>query len=229
MPENVAVERQVSLQVMSGASLAVVMCLVSLVVAGGLVVALRSGPSSSVKTAPSIGAAGAASAGRALPPPVRKAGADEVVAKRALSMVDITNVKVGYRLVFAPPQPGVRAQTDRATKTITVFAAPFDDPASLAHDVAHELGHAFDDRFLDDAGRRAYLKARGVPDAPWWPGAQVSDYGTGAGDFAEVFALCHASASTEFRSQLAPRPADACAALLTAGHGTGKDTGSDGR
>ena len=41
---------------------------------------------------------------------------------------------------------------------------------------------------------------------------RASDYRSGAGDFAEVFALCH-SVSPVFRSRLAPRPQDPCAVL----------------
>jgi len=63
------------------------------------------------------------------------------------------------------------------------------------------------------AGQRAaYLRARGVPGAAWAPDAGASDYRSGAGDFAEVFALCQA-ASSVYRSRLAPRPQDPCAVL----------------
>jgi hypothetical protein len=68
---------------------------------------------------------------------------------------------------------------------------------------------------MTPAGRRAYLDGRGVPRAQWWPRNGRADYSVGAGDFAEVYALCHA-ASPEFRSRLAPRPVDACAMLPAA-------------
>jgi hypothetical protein len=81
----------------------------------------------------------------------------------------------------------------------------------VAHDVAHEVGHAYDVSRMTARERRRYLRRRGVPRAPWWPGAG-SDDASGAGDFAEVFALCHA-ASPDFRSRLAPRPASPCSLL----------------
>jgi hypothetical protein len=207
MRQNRPVEREVSFHVVSGASLVGVLGVLAAVV----IAAVIAWPRPTAANRPQGQATAAAEPAAA----TRQAGAVEVIARRALALVDVPVDKVGYHLVFAPPKPGVRAQTDRATKTITVFAASFDEPSSLAHDIAHELGHAYDDRFLDDNARRAFLRTRGVPDVPWWPGAQVSDYGTGAGDFAEVFALCHAR-SAEFRSLLASRPADACTALAPA-------------
>ena len=112
----------------------------------------------------------------------------------------------------------MRAETDTGARTITLFLDPADAPHRVAHDIAHELGHAWDSRHLDDAGRRAYLRGRGAAGAGWWPDRRSADYATGAGDFAEVFARCHA-ASPEFRSRLAPAPADACAALPAAARG----------
>jgi hypothetical protein len=135
--------------------------------------------------------------------------------RRAQALVSVTPAQLGYRLVVAGARPGVRAQTDRATRTITLYVAPHAVAHRLAHDLAHELGHAYDDRHMTPSLRQAYLRRRGVPQARWFPGGQLSDYATGAGDFAEVFALCHA-ASPEFRSVLAPRPAEPCA-LLPAG------------
>jgi hypothetical protein len=87
-----------------------------------------------------------------------------------------------------------------------------DAPHRTAHDLAHEIGHAFDAVHMTPAARRAYLARRGVPHAAWWPRDRHGDYSVGAGDFAEVYALCHA-ASPDFRSRLAPRPVDACAIL----------------
>jgi hypothetical protein len=134
------------------------------------------------------------------------------IVRRARALVDVTPAQVGYRLVVTGPRPGLRAQTDRSTRTITLFVAPHAVAHRLAHDLAHELGHAYDDRYLTPQQRRAYLRRRGVPDARWFPGGRFSDYASGAGDFAEVFALCHA-ASPEFRSRLAARPAEPCALL----------------
>ena len=102
----------------------------------------------------------------------------------------------------------------------TDFVARTDDFRRLAHDIAHELGHAYDATYLSAPQRASYLATRSRNSANWWPGLRaadytanaVTDYGSGAGDFAEVFALCHAP-SPEFRSTLAPRPPDPCALI----------------
>jgi hypothetical protein len=138
--------------------------------------------------------------------------------RRAGALVDVVPARLGYRLVVAGPRAGVRAQTDRVTRTITItlFVGPGEVVHRVAHDLAHELGHAYDDRRMTPALRRAYLLRRGAPaDRTWWPGDRSSDYDSGAGDFAEVFAACHA-ASPEFRSRMAPRPAQACSLLPAA-------------
>jgi len=134
------------------------------------------------------------------------------VVDRAQRMVTLTPAELGYTLRVAGPVPGIRGQTDNATRTITLFVSPDDTPNVVAHDLGHELGHAFDARALTTAQRAAYLRARGASGAPWLPGRQASDYRSGAGDFAEVFALCHA-ASPVYRSRLAARPEDPCGAL----------------
>jgi hypothetical protein len=158
------------------------------------------------------------------PQPQRLSAADAAAARalvaRAERLVSVTPQELGYRLRVAGPLTGIRGNTDNATRTITLFVAPGDAPHAVAHDLAHEIGHAFDATRLTAAQRAAYLRARGVPDAPWLPGArQVSDYRTGAGDFAETFALCHA-ASPVFRSRLAGRPQDPCRVLPTQARGT---------
>jgi hypothetical protein len=143
--------------------------------------------------------------------PSDAAGVRAVVA-RAKRLVSLAPADLGYALRVAGPVAGLRGRTDNATRTITLFVSPDDTPNVVAHDLGHELGHAFDARRLTAADRAAYLRARGAPRAPWLPGAQASDYRSGAGDFAEVFALCHA-ASPVYRSRLAPRPQDPCGAL----------------
>jgi len=146
--------------------------------------------------------------------PTPAPAAQRAALRRALALVG-TRDRLGHRLVLAAPRAGVRAQIDAGARTITVFLDPADPAHRIAHDIAHELGHAWDRAHLDDRARRAYLRGRGAPDVAWWPRGAGDDYATGAGDFAEVFARCHA-ASPEFRSRLAPPPGDACAAIRTA-------------
>ncbi len=133
---------------------------------------------------------------------------------KALSLVSFRVAPLKYRIRFAPGRAAVRADTNRDSRVITVYLRTGDLPGFVAHDIAHEMGHAFDDRRMNAASRRAYLRARGVPNAAWWPRSR-SDYAVGAGDFAEVFALCHAP-SAVFRSTLAPRPDNPCALLPVA-------------
>jgi len=134
--------------------------------------------------------------------------------RRALELVSVKPSALGYRVRLEPRRnPGLRAQVDTKTRTITLFLARGDAPHRTAHDLAHELGHAWDNEHMTNAGRRAYLVRRHARTRRWFPTAnRASDYQVGAGDFAEVYALCHA-ASPEYRSRVAPRPANACAVL----------------
>jgi len=156
--------------------------------------------------------------GTAAPAPerlsARDAAAARAVVDRARRLLTVTPAQLGYTLRVAGPVAGLGGRTDNATRTITLYVAPDDTPNVVAHDLAHEIGHAFDARRLTRAQRAAYLRARGAPAAPWLPGARASDYRSGAGDFAEVFALCHAP-SPVYRSRLADRPEDPCGALPT--------------
>jgi hypothetical protein len=159
-----------------------------------------------------IASPGAAERGRAAAAPAAAAGTTSPVLIRRVLALTASAPGVGYRVRFSGPRPGVRAQADTRRMQIDVFVRSRDATHRIAHDLAHELGHALDDRRLSSAERAAYLRRRGVPEAAWWPGGARSDLATGAGDFAEVFARCHAP-SPDFRSRLAPAPADACAML----------------
>jgi hypothetical protein len=142
--------------------------------------------------------------------------ADRALVARAQALVDVRPSDLGYRLDVRGAHGDVRGQTSTGRRTITLYVRSGDAPHRIAHDLAHEIGHAYDAVRLTDAQRRAWLRARGARSARWFPDAgTASDYATGAGDFAEVFARCHA-ASPDFRSRLAPRPVDACG-LLPAG------------
>ena len=171
-------------------------------------------------TAAALAVAGGPSGGGELPVvggplPATTARASEppppAIARRVLTLT-ASAPRVGYEVRFAGPRPGVRAQADRRRRVIHVFVRPGDATHRVAHDLAHELGHAVDDRRLSEAERAAYLARRGAPHGAWWPRGARSDLSSGAGDFAEVFARCHAP-SPDFRSRLASAPADACAML----------------
>lgn len=135
--------------------------------------------------------------------------AERALARRASALLDVAPGALGLTVGLTGPRDGIRATLDHARKRVTLHVGP--GPAHrVAHDLAHEFGHAVDLDQLDPAARRRWLMVRGVPaQTPWWPDSR-SDYATGAGDFAEVFAACHA-ASPEFRSRVAPAPADPCA------------------
>jgi hypothetical protein len=154
----------------------------------------------------------AAPAAPATAPAPLSAAAARALAERAQALVDVRPARYGYRLVVAGPRAGVRAETDRVRRTITLYVGAGQPAHRVAHDLAHEIGHAYDARRMTPAARSAWLRARGAPGRPWSPGPGVPDYASGAGDFAEVFARCHA-ASPEFRSRLGPAPRDACARL----------------
>jgi hypothetical protein len=158
-----------------------------------------------------IGSPGATEREAATAAPAATAATPSPVLIRRVLALTASAPRSGYRVRFSGPRPSVRAQADTRRKLIDVFVRPGDATHRVAHDLAHELGHALDDRRLSAAERGAYLRRRGVPEAAWWPRVR-SDLETGAGDFAEVFARCHAP-SPDFRSRLAPAPADACAML----------------
>lgn len=143
--------------------------------------------------------------------------AERSLATQAQTLVDVRPRDVGYRLVVRGAFGDVRGQTNTGRRTITLYVHAGDAAHRVAHDLAHEIGHAYDHLHLTAAQRRAWLRARGAATTHWFPDGTASDYASGAGDFAEVFARCHA-ASPEFRSDLAPRPADACALLPAGAH-----------
>lgn len=94
----------------------------------------------------------------------------------------------GWRIDFLPARSGYRGLTFTAESRIEIYVRDGDDAWTIARVIAHELGHAVDVMLNDAGDRSAWLNARGIPGALWWPGSGVSDFGSGAGDFAECFA-----------------------------------------
>lgn len=126
-----------------------------------------------------------------------------------------------WQLRFAGGRSGVRGLTFPDRKVIEVYVRSGDTVEGLAHVIAHELGHAVDVSRLDDAQRSAWLAARGYSARTlWFPGASgVSDFATGAGDFAESFAWVHGPAGN-WSGELGPPPNLLQAGLMAVLSGT---------
>lgn len=96
----------------------------------------------------------------------------------------------GWEIVFLPSRPGEYGLTFRIERRIEIYVRADRNVDAIAHDVAHELGHAFDLERNGDDTRARYLRLRSLPEAtPWWTCNGCTDLQVGAGDFAETFAL----------------------------------------
>ncbi|MFI5044699.1 MAG: hypothetical protein ACHQDC_07905 [Acidimicrobiales bacterium] len=116
---------------------------------------------------------------------------DRALAASALSLVgwDWRGRLPGWEIRFLPGRSGYRGSTFPDAKVIEIYVRGGESPESLAHVIAHEMGHAIDTQYLTDVQRQAWRTVRGIPaEVPWWPGSGAADYSTGAGDWAESFA-----------------------------------------
>lgn len=89
-------------------------------------------------------------------------------------------------------------------RTIEIFVRESDTPERLATILAHELGHALDVEYLTAEQRDSWLEIRNIESAPWWADAYASDFQSGAGDFAEAFAVW--AVNDESSSEIAGQP-----------------------
>lgn len=170
--------------------------------------------SRSPATAPPTTAAAPGSSDRA----VERLGSDDLRdrAARALGRIryDWRSRLPGWQVRFLPGRPGLRGSTFPRERVVEVYVRGNQSVTDVAHVIAHELGHAVDVSLLADADRAAWLAARGVdPGTTWFPGESgVTDFSTGAGDFAESFA--HWQVGDQWYSRLGPPPDAATTALL---------------
>lgn len=107
----------------------------------------------------------------------------------ALLRSPLESVVPDWTIEYLPERAGFRGLTFRDSQTIEVYVRAGDTPQEVAGILAHEVGHAIDLSYLDDEDRWQWLQTRGIEDAPWWLTAYASDFHTGAGDFAEAYAL----------------------------------------
>ena len=97
----------------------------------------------------------------------------------------------GYDVVFLAERDGYYGLTRPRHRRVEVYVRPCHEqsPSLLQHVVAHELGHAYDAARLTDRDRSEWRRARGISaDTPWYGCSGCTDFGTPAGDFAEVYA-----------------------------------------
>jgi hypothetical protein len=151
-------------------------------------------------------------------PPPRVAFADrhiEALATEAMRQISYpwTERLPDWYVEFVPGDDDVAGYTWSHEQRIEIFVRPGDTADSLARVLAHELGHAVDVTFNDGNERRRWLDQRGAPDAPWWPNSGSADFDTGAGDFAECFAVWQVG-DQDYRGRLAPSPSLLDLALL---------------
>lgn len=111
----------------------------------------------------------------------------------------------GWQIEFVVGAGNIAGYTWSREERIEVFVRPGATSSDLARILAHELGHAVDVSKNSGDERRQWLVARGTTDAPWWPGNGSADFATGAGDFAEAFAVWQVG-DADYRGELAPAP-----------------------
>jgi hypothetical protein len=141
----------------------------------------------------------------------RKLTREETVGLQGLDLVTYPwkTMLPGWRIQFLPARKGYLAMTHRVERRIDVYVRSDRTPAGVAHDIAHEIGHAIDVTYLTDENRADFLSIRRLKaTTAWWACNSCTDLDTGAGDFAESFALI-AAPPFRFYSRLAPSPKQA--------------------
>ncbi len=141
------------------------------------------------------------------PPSTRPRTGEEARGRRILGRLsyDWQARLPGWRIEFTGARSGYYGLTYPRERLIRIHVRSGQTDAHLAHVVAHEIGHAVDVMLNSTADRNRWRSARGLGSARWWPGAGVADFSTGAGDFAEVFAVWQAGPAV-YQGRLAGRP-----------------------
>jgi len=118
-----------------------------------------------------------------------------------------------WTVTFRGPRTGLRALTYPGDKQVDIFVRSSDTVESLHRVFAHELGHVIDVELNSEQDRERWRAQRNIKESvPWWPSEAAPDFATGAGDFAEAFAVWETGIVT--RSTVAAQPTAQDLALL---------------
>lgn len=95
-----------------------------------------------------------------------------------------------WEIEFVGERDGLRALTFPRDRRIEVYVRPSDTAASVHRVLAHEIGHMIDVEINSEADRDRWRAQRSLDGSvSWWPSESEPDFATGAGDFAEAFAV----------------------------------------
>ena len=96
----------------------------------------------------------------------------------------------GWTITFLQGGPALLGGTWTYQRRIEIYVRETQSVDDVAFTLAHELGHAIDVTCFGETERIGWLEARGLdPATPWWVASGATDFASGAGDWAEAFAI----------------------------------------